>query len=564
MEFVAEEERGLFLSSFALVNREARQLSLPYQFADVCITRSDTSWAFLRRLKQEAESPDTLEMAIGACVRCLTLAVDRDHGSDDGSGGFNQFEEEWEEYWQALIDDLAQAVENAMPNLDRVFWVDTGDLHVQPRLLPAVLKHAAPSSSRPGRMRELYFSGYKFLFNYVEDISPILSAIGPRLELRTLAVGFPSAYSMYGDPDGCTAYFSETILRLCAPTLEFLAWSGQFEDSWSTNDVDGAFRDRPIVFDKLRKFWSFLNEHDVFHSSILECVLAAPLLESFSPSAHLCSIMLAHGMAERFSLPQLRTFAVSCIWGEICGGQTEYIDKVLSLASRYGSRIKELFVYLHGDSPPTRPGVPHCSLDSLVSHYSSGTFCNLRFLCFSWVPDRNLKLLRTIGLHLSTLEELSFGFQPADDLTAREPNRYDDTLKMGCPPHQEIMAAISPLKKLVRLGVFGDEYVAGWSGSHWAWHRFFKEHVWFHQGRSPRTPKKDYFSLEEVHMPSEAIHGHKRPGDKTNDWMTRWVTGDVEDPCAAVVELAGRYAEALPILQEFMSGRVLVKIVEAE
>ena len=162
---------------------------------------------------------------------------------------------------------------------------------------------------------------------------------------------------------------------------------------------------------------------------------------------------------------------------------------------------------------------------------------------------------------MRTLEELSFGFRPQDDMTAIDPHSENNTWHTGHPPNKIIIAAISPLTNLVRLGVFGDEYIADWTGSDWAWHRFFKEHVWFHQGRS-RISKGNADGPGDEHMLSKALRGHNRSGNKTENWMTSWVTGEAEDPQAAVCEIAAKYAEAIPRLQEFISGRVLVKIID--
>lgn len=122
--FLAEEERGHFLSSFALAHRECRQLARRYQFADVWITRSETSWKFLRHLIREAndrsDDEDDSTTSIGSCIRSLTITVDEDFHRDYGLAPEDR-REEWEAYWDGLIDDLAQVMEMALPNLDRVF-----------------------------------------------------------------------------------------------------------------------------------------------------------------------------------------------------------------------------------------------------------------------------------------------------------------------------------------------------------------------------------------------------------------------------------------------------------
>ena len=85
--------------------------------------------------------------------------------------------------------------------------------------------------------------------------------------------------------------------------------------------------------------------------------------------------------------------------------------------------------------------------------------------------------------------------------------------------------------------------------------------MWFYQGRSFVKRKSGDFPGEGQSW-SEAERGHKRPGDKVEDWLTPWITRTetLEDARHAVADLAPEYAEALPNLKEFMSGRVLVDI----
>ena len=110
-------------------------------------------------------------------------------------------------------------------------------------------------------------------------------------------------------------------------------------------------------------------------------------------------------------------------------------------------------------------------------------------------------MLKAIGESLIALEELSFGIQPSIDMIA--PNDYLNEF----PLQDDIIAAISPLKNLTRLTVFGNEYIADWCGSSWAWYRFFKEHVWFNQGRSflyTESYRLEYPGTRKHHGPQQA------------------------------------------------------------
>lgn len=553
--FVAEQSQGRSLSQYALVHRDCRQLARPYQFADVWITRSDVSWEFLRHMKNEDIS--SRQPSIGSFIRSLTITIDKDFDSDFGLGpGPDHRHDEWEEYWGRMIEDLAQVVRSSLPNLDQVYWMDMAELDTRADLLPAVLQHAAF-----GRLQRIYFEDYGFFFSDWEGVEPAfrLCPDDQPFGLRDLAFGFNRWEPRYSDPEGATALFAERILRRSASTLESFVWSSQFEGEYAGGDptmID--FRDGPIVFNKLRKFWSYTNADLIdIHPGVIECFLAAPL-ESFAPSSQICSVMLANGLVEKHPLPTLRTFAVTGVASDITFSEApNYVNTVLRLGRRYGPQLKDLFIYLRGDI-----GLNDGIVGQLASHLSSGSFSNLRYLCFCWIDDPELQILKAIGSNLLMLEELSFGFQPDDERTcAFGQNSWNFSWsEISSPRHEDIIEAIAPLKFLVRLAVFGDEIIADWAGHHWAWHRFFKDHVWLHQGRS-RVERESGPVPGEGQVWQDAVRGHKRSGDLAADWQTPWVTGkSIEDARNAVGDIAAKYAKAFPILQEFISGRVLVEI----
>lgn len=554
--FVAEENQGRFLSQFALTHRECRQLARPYQFADVWVTRSERSCALVRHLK--TENPENGMPPIGDFIRCLTLTIDRDFDSEFGlAPEDNELEEAWTERWEGFINEIAQVVQTCMPNLDQVYWMNMAELSPLDNLLPAVLQRAAS----PGRLRNLYFEDYGFCFNDLEDAVSVFSSFpaDATFSLRDLAFGFNRWKPSYSDPDGGTALFVETVLRRSASTLESYVGASQFQGPYEFESESLiTFRDGPINFRNLRKFWSYHEDSIRIDSVVLESFLSAPL-ESFAPSGQICSAMLAHDPARTFPMPNLRTFAMVGAAREVHPSeQSEYIDKVLGVGRSYGPQLKELFIYLLGV-----PDIPNLGPSQIASHISSGDFRNLRSLSFAWVQDPDLSVLQAIGSSLLSLEELSFGFQPETERSGIiERVSWDFTWVGDKPPnHTDIISAISPLSKLVRLGVFGDEYIADWAGSHWSWHRFYKDYVWFHQGRS-FTERKHGAKPDQGQTWSEAARGHNRPGNCVEDWLTPWVTGtsNGEEARQAVAEIAAKYAKAFPKLEEFMSGRVLIEV----
>ncbi|KAG9252568.1 uncharacterized protein F5Z01DRAFT_660964 [Emericellopsis atlantica] len=562
--FVAEEYHGRSLSQFALTHSECRQLARPYQFADVWITRSEISWGFLRYLKNEEAGVDT--PSIGCLIRSLTFTIDADFQSYYAPCGYDKKLDEWSEYWGPMVEDLAEAIRHKTPMLDQIYWMDTGGLDMSENLFAAVVGHATPS----GHLRRLYLEDHEI--SYCKDSDGFLDyrppkpfPTSPTLPLRDLAFGFSRLDECWNDFCGESSRIVETFLRRSAKTLESFALNA-FLDIGPDTRADfrmTGFRNGCIFFNKLRKFWTYTENLDNLYPDVVESLLSAPL-ESFAPSAELCSIMTANGLLERYPLPQLRTFAVTAAPSGLNPFDTpQYVDEVLRLGRSYGPQLHELFIYVRGyDRNEYDDNENNTSVGILVAHLSSGSFDNLRSLCFSWAIDPELETLRTIGCHLLALEELSFGFQPDEAktfATLRDEWRFP-WHTTSSPDHGDFIAAIAPLQRLERLCVFGDEFVADWAGDGWAWHRFFKDHVWFHQGRS--FVHRERGKQGEGQDWSEATRGHTRTGDKVEDWLTPWVTGkeSVEEGRQAVGEIAARYADVLPQLREFMAGRVLVEI----
>lgn len=466
IELVAKPENGRYLSQLALVNRECRQLARSHQFADIFVLRTEKCKEFFRYVLQEVK-PDNSKPAgwnlgpsIGACIRRLSIAVDKELRFGYGRSK----DEDWEQrckQWHQFIDDLALAIETAMPNLERVYWMGAAELEIQPRLFGAILQHSCAS----GRLRELALADY-------------------------------------------TLYLAESILRSSAATLESFVWNKSLEGD---EDDTLALQEGPIQFSKLKKFWAGFESDKSFQPSILESFLAAPL-ESFAPSGYVASIIMDNDLKSKFPLPHLRTFAICGL--DIADNEVaEYVDPIFRLAKHYAAQIDELFIYHE---------VPN---NQFISHISGGNFHKLRSLCFVWAYGPELQALEAIGRSLTALEELSFGFQPAHDEAGAENDTWDDS---DPPCHNSIIAAILPLNKLVRLGILGDEYIADWCSNDWAWHRYYKEFVWYNQGRSRRYSEKSY---------DDKYRAHNTPGDQVS-WPEDWFIDGADDLRSAMIEIA--------------------------
>lgn len=177
-QYVAQEDQARYLSQFALAHRECRQLARPYQFADVWITRSKLSWAFLRYLRNEDSS--SMVPPLGSLIRSLTFTIDRDYSN---SWGFDvrgldpkaaDRIEEWEGSWSGILEDLAHVVQSSTPSLDQVYWMMAADLDTFMDLLTPLLRAVLQRASSLEGLKTLYFEHYGLFFSEPEELEPVL------------------------------------------------------------------------------------------------------------------------------------------------------------------------------------------------------------------------------------------------------------------------------------------------------------------------------------------------------------------------------------------------------
>jgi len=416
-----------------------------------------------------------------------------------------------------------------MPNLDRLYWDHTAGLTVFTQLVPALVYRLRTCPV----FQELWLDDYE-LFSGLEEADgrPVIPDC--LFRIRSLGFGCDQDYTL--ERSGNIELMAETLLRNSASTLESLLWSAEFE---RTLEHPGfSFQNGPIQFPRLRRFWSKLDDWNNMSPSTLENFLAAPL-ESFCPSHKICDIMLENGLDRKYPLPSLRTFAVEHVIGE--GGRR--VENILQLAAKYASQIQELFVY-----------APAGVETSLENHLRREDYAKLRSLCFVWpFFGGGKQLLDTIGAHLPTLEELAFNFVIYEHTTHDELSR-GGRVRLS---HAKLAKVLSPLKRLTRLAIFGDEHIADYCGPEWSWHHFYKEYVWFSQsrGRLYYTQNRDL-----------THRAPSRPGDEVEDWNTKWLEENFIDSNlhSTPAELAALYAEELPSLRQFVIGRVLVDVRRPE
>ncbi|KAG9251583.1 uncharacterized protein F5Z01DRAFT_663127 [Emericellopsis atlantica] len=540
--FIAEPNKGRYLSPFALVSRECRQLARPHQFSDVSIVRSRLSENLVKYILQEASQRYShVQPTIGACIRTLHLVLDREYDSESPDPWDMETDDEDDapetdggndkKEWQGLIDKLAQAMECCMPNLDRLYWDHTAGLTVFPQLVPALVSRLRTCPV----FQELWLDDYE-LFSGLEEADgrPVI----PDCHFRVRSLGFGCDQDYYPERSGNIELLAETLLRNSASTLESLIWSPGFEGTrGQDNELDRhiiSFQNGPIHFPRLRKFWSELDDGNHMSPATLENFLAAPL-ESFCPSPKICDIMLENGLDRKYPLPGLRTFAIPHVIG--MGGRR--VENILRLAAEYASKIQELFVY-----------APEGTKTSLENHVRRENYPNLRSLCFVWpMFGGGNQLLDAIGAHLPTLEELAFNFVIFSQTTHDVPS-HGGRIRLS---HAKLAKVLSPLKRLTRLAIFGDEYIADYCGPEWSWHHFYKEHVWFNQSRG---------CLYYTRNGNMTHRAPSRPGDEVEDWNTAWLEVNFidSDLYSTPSDLAALYAEELPSLRQFVIGRVLVEI----
>ena len=235
------------LAALALVCRDFRQLARSRQFASVKLDYGDNSLALIKKLGAEVTiragsygSSNNISQSLGVCIRRITVAT--------------------HPYWVAAYHDIAISDDflalsegtraNRLANASKHFF----DQYLQDIQLLLSSKTALPHLRLLDWHDKITLprSFFQCLsFTRIQHLRLFRASIDEVFEIRTcntleswplrtlyLEVG-PSLPKLFEDNEPSTQVFCASILRLCAPTLEGLTWTGFTRDerhSFATYD----------------------------------------------------------------------------------------------------------------------------------------------------------------------------------------------------------------------------------------------------------------------------------------------------------------------------------------
>lgn len=263
------------LASFALVNRDCRQLARSRQFTSVRFDYSDASLDLLKLLEMEvreraAHNGATRNPSLGVCIRRITVATDpgwvsHRHQISVGQRFANlnvdvrdqRIAAAGEAFFGAYLPGIQSLLRSRidLPHLELLDWED------KIVLSKSFLDDLASSSIQHLKL-------FRVSIDKEFELAPVNSLISQGLALRTLHLEV--IWSMLARKTGGTGPLCASILRLCAPTLESLTWDGTvyFPEDLQTF-TNGAW-ELP-AFPRLR--YLRLGEVELHDSSVLEAFI---------------------------------------------------------------------------------------------------------------------------------------------------------------------------------------------------------------------------------------------------------------------------------------------------
>jgi hypothetical protein len=355
------------LASLALVNSDCRQLARTCQFAEILFDYSPAALDLFMSLERESSerraSPNGITTAptIGACVRRVTFAPDqmnivnfhqnyresrRGPQANTSSEYVGQAFQEDIEHYSKIRGTVAQAVQSAMPNLETLIWEDGRPLDRE------FFELVARSSVRHVKFRTLSLGGlWRLEPPLMPDAWPLQS-----LDIETSV------------EDVSIQEFFESLLRLCAPTLESLRFrymgSGLREAFFGQGD---------LRFPKLRSLRLDCAPNPTRFSSLL----ASPLKVLEVPPYGLD--VSGQCLTDCEVLRDLETLVIP-----VCPRQPRIRQQITTFLMRHRHikklamrhRSKHLTSYKK-NNPPADP----------ISVLADGGFDNLTSLSLAWVDE---------------------------------------------------------------------------------------------------------------------------------------------------------------------------------
>lgn len=453
------------LPNFALSCRDACALARTRQFSEVVLDYSQNSWDLLDKIASEhlerSSNGRTKLPSIGACVRSLSVLTrgenmtakygvhPRTFQSMEEDEAEQRLTEGSQAYFGPYLGAIAFALTSGLPNLNFLRW---GDMTVVPS---SIFEAIARSHIK----RLTFFrSSVDESFDLIESLKA--KKLEPTLSLRSLS--FSLSWTHLGNgkkpPEG-SSKVRDSLLTLCAPSLERLAWS-------STGDEESYLG--PLAFPAFTKLRELkIPRHGFSDSEYLRKLIPEEpycrirILEA-SPDANDATKSF---FRERGTISSLQNF----VWDS--SPSQKLVSRKVASPEDEGSGILAL---LHANPQITKLAMYGSADPELLGDHIlpllGGKFDELNSLSLIWAEESvgiAEASLRMVG-KLTSLEQLHVS---AGTQGGRSYTWYID--------HGVMLRALKPLQHLKILAFSRDTYNPGWTPAVLARHERYRAGYYF-------------------------------------------------------------------------------------
>ncbi|XP_006457699.1 hypothetical protein AGABI2DRAFT_176325 [Agaricus bisporus var. bisporus H97] len=272
----------LDIRRLAFVDRDSRQLARALQFAHVELDYSSRSLELLATLRNEVDEPHDKEHRLGICIRRLTVRNTWSDFSSKESLELDDFRRLSirEQYIKAETLTKATYLDNIcsllphLPNLHILDWKDEEPL--KPDMLQSIMSSSIRHLRLDGPLLDPSFT-----------LTPPAGQNDWPIESLSINVGWLLAPSGPGD----VTSFISSLMRLTAPTLRYLTWSGYAgQILWETPScVDFRFPvlqevtlDHPMLKEPTMLNTIIRTQHGVRHDWTIDHEILAEALRPLS------------------------------------------------------------------------------------------------------------------------------------------------------------------------------------------------------------------------------------------------------------------------------------------
>lgn len=378
------------LASFALVNRDCRQLARSRQFASVKLDYSDVAFEMLRLLAKEAEERVVSKCAmrnpsLGVCIRRITVATDpgwvsrrhqisltRTFADLDEDTRDNRIAAARKVFFETYLPCIQALLcgRIGLPHLELLDWEDRIVLSQD------FFNHLASSPIQHLKL-------HRVSIDKEFEVEAPRAFVPGVWSLRTLQLEV--IWDFHSHQRGRTAPLCASLLRLCAPTLESLTWDGMMRSETNLQSFVTGALELP-AFPCLR--YLRFGELDLQDSSVLDSLIHDGLvaLEVDIENSPIHSTFFE----KRGKIPSLETF----VW------DSYFIEETQSLTFLQANpQLSRLSI---------EGAMPTALMQEELLPLLSESFHHLSSLSLAWKSDRistwalkNISSLKTLQqLHL--------------------------------------------------------------------------------------------------------------------------------------------------------------------